>query len=207
MAGQQDKRFRDGEGITSRYFADLISNAFNGIITVDPHLHRYPSLDALYRVPANSLHAAELLSDWIKTHIGKPLLIGPDSESEQWVSEVARLAGAPSIILEKIRRSDRDVTVSVPHVERWASHTPVLVDDIISTARTMIATVGHLTNAGMRPPVCIGVHGVFADDAYDELVAAGVDRVVSCNTIPHPSNGIDVTDLLADGVRSICGFK
>lgn len=204
---RQDKRFRPGEGITSRYFADLIANAFSGIITIDPHLHRYPSLDALYRVPAVSLHAAGLLSDWIKTHVEEPLLIGPDSESEQWVSEVARLAGAPSIVLEKTRRGDRDVTVTVPHVERWASHSPVLVDDIVSTARTMIATVGHLTNAGMLPPVCIGVHGIFADGAYEDLLAAGVDRVVTCNTIAHPSNGIDVTDLLAGGIRSMCDLQ
>ena len=80
------------------------------------------------------------------------------------------------------------------------SHTPVLVDDIISTAHTMIETVQHLRVAGMAPPVCIGVHPVFAGTAYDDLVAAGAAEVISCNTIQHPSNRIDVAGMLATAI-------
>ena len=199
---RQDKRFQSGEGITSRYFARLIGATFDGLVTVDPHLHRYASLSEVYSIPATSLHAAPLVSAWIKEHIKTPVLIGPDSESEQWVSAVAKAAGAPGIVLEKRRRGDRDVAVSVPDVDRWSNCTPVLVDDIISTARTMIETVGHLARAGMRPPVCIGVHGVFADNANEDLQAVGVENIVTCNTISHPSNAINVTELLADGIRA-----
>ena len=52
----------------------------------------------------------------------------------------------------------------------------------------------------MAAPVCIGVHAVFADNAYEELLAAGARRVVICNTIPHVSNAIDLTELLVNGV-------
>ncbi|MCA1481376.1 phosphoribosyltransferase family protein, partial [Bradyrhizobium sp. NBAIM08] len=138
---------------------------FDGLVTVDPHLHRYDSLDAVYWTPSRVVHAAPLLAQWIQNNAYQPLLIGPDSESEQWVSEVARLAGAPYLVLEKVRRGDRDVSVSVPDVGRWLNHTPVLVDDIISTARTMIETVGHVRAAGLLPPICVGVHGIFADRA------------------------------------------
>jgi ribose-phosphate pyrophosphokinase len=85
-------------------------------------------------------------------------------------------------------------------VERWRAHTPVLVDDIISTARTMIETVRHLDRAGLAPPVCVGVHAVFADQAYEDLLRAGAGRVVTCNTIPHASNAIDLAASLADAV-------
>jgi ribose-phosphate pyrophosphokinase len=199
---RQDKRFQPGEGVTSRYFASLIGSVFDGLLTIDPHLHRYASLSDLYAIPAKSLHAAPLVSSWIRQHVESPILIGPDSESEQWVSAVAKDADAPYIVLEKNRRGDRDVDVSVPDVDQWSRRTPVLVDDIISTARTMIETVGRLKRAGMRPPVCIGVHGVFADNAYEDLQSASVERIVTCNTITHPSNAIDLTGLLADGVRA-----
>ena len=33
----------------------------------------------------------------------------------------------------------------------------------------MIETVTHLKNAGMKPPVCIGVHAVFSGNAFEEL--------------------------------------
>ena len=38
---RQDRRFHDGEGVTSRYVARLLSAEFDWIVTVDPHLHRY----------------------------------------------------------------------------------------------------------------------------------------------------------------------
>lgn len=200
---RQDARFRAGEGITSAYFARALSAAVDWLVTVDPHLHRRKSLAEIYSVPAVAMHAAPLLAEWIGGAVERPLLIGPDAESSQWVEAVARGAGAPSIVLEKLRRGDRAVDISVPDIERWRDHTPVLVDDIVSTGRTLIETVGHLKRAGLRPPVCVAVHGVFAGDAYEALRAAGAARVITANTIRHDSNAIDVAPLLAEGVRTL----
>lgn len=52
----------------------------------------------------------------------------------------------------------------------------MLVDDIISTARTMIETVGHLQKVGMKAPVCVGIHAVFAGNAYQDLLNTGVKK-------------------------------
>lgn len=197
---RQDKRFQAGEGITSTYFAKLISSFADFLITIDPHLHRRSTLSEIYTIPTKVLHAANLISDWIKNNIEQPLLVGPDSESAQWVSEVAHNANAPFIVLEKIRKGDEEVAVSVPDVEKYKNHTPVLVDDIISTAQTMIATIGHLKNAGMQTPVCIGVHGIFANNAYTNLLNTGA-TVITCNTIIHESNKINVDKLITDAIQ------
>lgn len=197
---RQDKVFNPGEGVTSEYFASLISGFADTLITIDPHLHRRHSMSEIYSIPCKVIHASSLMSAYISEHITNPLLIGPDAESEQWVSEVAKNANAPFIVLEKIRSGDRDVKVTVPQVEKYKNHTPVLVDDIISTARTMIETVGHLKNAGMKAPICIGVHAVFSGNAFEELKNSGVDKVVTCNTIPHSSNEIDITELIANNI-------
>lgn len=197
---RQDKLFNNGEGITSEYFASLISGFADTLITIDPHLHRRHSMSEIYSIPCKVIHASTLISAYISDHITNPLLIGPDAESEQWVSEVAKNANAPFIVLEKIRSGDRDVKVTVPQVEKFKNHIPVLVDDIISTARTMIETVRHLKNAGMKAPVCIGVHAVFAGNAFEELKKSGVDKIVTCNTIPHSSNEIDITELISKAI-------
>jgi len=199
---RQDRRFKPGEAVTSAHFASIISPAFDWLVTIDPHLHRRSSLSEIYTIPATALHAAPLIAGWIRQSVDRPLLIGPDAESEQWVAAVARNVGAPHVVLEKIRHGDRDVEVTVPDVDRWLENTPVLVDDIVSTARTMIETLDHLERAHMRPAVCVAVHGIFSGNAYQELLKAGVERVVTCNTIPHESNAIDVTDLLAKAVRN-----
>ena len=202
---RQDRRFHPGEGVTSKYFARLLSSSFDWLVTVDPHLHRHSSLAELYDIRTEVVHAAGAVAEWIRANVARPLIVGPDSESEQWVAAVAKAVGAPHIVLEKVRSGDRDVAVSVPQVDQWRQHTPVLIDDIVSTARTMIATVKHLTAANMRSPVCVAVHAIFADSAYEDLTAAGAGQIVSCNTIVHPSNAIDLTSSLASAVRSILG--
>lgn len=197
---RQDKRFRPGEGITSRYFAAALGQCFDWLVTVDPHLHRLKSLAEIYRFPAMAAHAAPLLSGWIRAHVADPLLIGPDQESEQWVASVAEGAGAPYTILSKKRLGDRNVLVSRPPVgER--NRTPVLIDDIVSTAQTMIETVKHLRQARYRRPVCLAVHPIFADDAYQRLKRAGTDSIVTCNTVAHSSNGIDVSAVLCQAAQ------
>ena len=194
---RQDKVFNEGEGVTSGYFGKLISGFAETLTTIDPHLHRISSLSEVYHIPNKVIHAANDISKWIKENIDDPILIGPDSESEQWVSEVAKNADAPFTVLQKTRHWDHEVEVSVPKVATYKNATPVLVDDIISTARTMIETVGHIKNAGMKPPICIGIHAVFSGNAYQDLLDSGAERIISCNTIPHPTNAIDLSDVIA----------
>jgi len=201
---RQDARFQPGEGVTSTYVGRLLSSAVDGIVTVDPHLHRHRSLADVLQVPGVCVHAAPEIAAWIARHLPDPLLIGPDGESAQWAAAAAELAGAPFTVLAKTRHGDREVEVSVPGLARWPGRTPVLVDDIISTGRTMLAAVAHLRGLGTAPPMCVAVHAVFAGQAYRDLVDAGA-RVVTCNTIPHPSNAIDLHDLVADGVRALLG--
>lgn len=198
---RQDKVFNEGEGVTSTFFGKLISGFADSMTTVDPHLHRINALGEVYNIPNKVIHAADAISEWIKENIKNSVLIGPDSESEQWVSEVAKNAGAPFTVLQKVRHGDRDVEISVPDVDKYKEATPVLVDDIISTARTMIETVQHLKNAGMKPPICIGIHPVFSGNAYQDLLDTGVEKIVTCNTIPHPSNAIDLSDIMAKEVK------
>lgn len=196
---RQDKRFRSGEAITSTYFAEILSSHFDWLVTVDPHLHRRSSLSEVYRIPALALHAAPLLSEWVKREVPNPVLIGPDSESAQWVEEVAQRADSPSMVLEKLRRGDWDVEISLPEIERWRDRTPVLIDDVISTGQTMIETVKQLNEVGMAPPVCLAVHGLFAGTAHQDLLGAGAGRIVTTNSILHGTNEIDLCDLLAEG--------
>jgi ribose-phosphate pyrophosphokinase len=200
---RQDKRFQPGEAITSRTYASLISSAVDGLITVDPHLHRYHSLDEIYRIPARVVASAPLIAEWVQDNVERPLLIGPDSESAQWVAEVASVIGAPYTVLQKLRHGDRDVTVSLPNAAQWSDKNPVLIDDIIASGHTLMQAAASLRRAGLTPPVCIGVHALFAQDAYSQLIASGVSRVVTCDTVPHVSNAIWVVDSIARALKEL----
>lgn len=200
---RQDRAFQAGEGITAVHFARLLSGVCDWLVTVDPHLHRIHRLDQVYKVPTRVVHASHRIAAWICANVPLPLLVGPDAESEQWVADVAALAGCPFTLLQKTRRGDRSVEVSVPLMAHWREHTPVLVDDIASTARTMIAAVARMHEAGLSDPWCIAVHPLFAGDAYAALRAAGVAGVVSSNTVAHHSNQIDMSEALADAAGAL----
>lgn len=200
---RQDRRFHAGEAVTSRTYAAVLSTAFDALVTADPHLHRYHALDEIYRIPTRVVHAAPLIARWVAAHVERPLLIGPDSESEQWVAEVATGAGAPWTVLQKVRRGDRDVEVSLPDVSAWRDRQPVLVDDIVSSARTLIQAVGSVRQVGLPAPLCIAVHALFAPGAYEELLASGSAGVLTCNTVEHVSNTISVVEPMARALEDL----
>ena len=197
---RQDIRFKAGEGISSRYIGEWLSSAFDWLVCVEPHLHRYDSLDEVYSIPATRVSAAEPMATWVQREVERPILVGPDSESEQWVSEVASKAGLPHVILEKQRRGDRDVAISIPDLNRWSAHTPVLVDDIISTGRTMAETARGLVEQGLSAPVCLAVHGLLGEGALEGLREAGVQDVATTNTVEGETTDIDVWPEIAEAV-------
>jgi len=172
------------------------------IRTVDPHLHRYGSLSEIYRIPTRVVHAAPLISQWIKAHVQNPLIIGPDSESEQWVSAVAIGADAPWTVLEKTRRGDRDVEISIRNLVDLDGRTPVLVDDIVSSGRTMIEAVRLIVGRAASAPICVAVHGLFADQS-DILITQAGAHVVTTNSVPHATNAIDIGPLLANAISEL----
>lgn len=193
---RQDKSFHEGEAISSADFARLLSHSFDSLVTVDPHLHRRRSLSEIFSVPTRVEHAAALLADWVAAHVETPLVIGPDSESQQWVAAAAERARAPYAVANKERLGDRRVTVTLPDLSQWADRRPVLIDDIVSSGRTMIEVARIFAARGMKKPYCLAVHALFGEQSYQELQTLA-EQVVSTDTIPHPSNAVSVVELLA----------
>jgi hypothetical protein len=101
--------------------------------------------------------AAPAIARWLQREVPLPILVGPDSESEQWMADVAGRIGAPWVVKTKERRGDREVHVRLPP---GADHTG--------------RRAGHAASRRHRA------------------------RFVSCDTVPHPSNGISIAQVLAD---------
>ena len=197
---RQDIRFQPGECISSLSFARLLSSTFDTLLTVDPHLHRHPTLASLYTIPTATLHAAPLLADWIAANVPAPLVVGPDEESEQWAGAIAARIGVPHVVLRKVRHGDRSVEIQVPDLAAHRDRTPVLVDDIASSGRTLAVATHQLVGQGLRQPECVVVHALLDEAAYAEL--SGVfSRVTSTDAVPHPSNRIALAPLLADALQ------
>jgi ribose-phosphate pyrophosphokinase len=200
---RQDIKFQPGECISSRHVAQWLSERFDSIITIDPHLHRYKQLDEIYSIKNSVIHATDIVADFIRETIDNPIVIGPDSESEQWASSVAEQANCDAIVLNKIRHGDRDVEVSAPDLKNYLNHQPILIDDIISTGKTMIKAAENIVKLGGKAPICIGVHGVFSDGAFAAMQQADIAEIITCNTIAHPSNKISIIPKLAKEILTM----
>jgi ribose-phosphate pyrophosphokinase len=194
---RQDARFRAGEAISANLYAALLSREFAWMVTVDPHLHRHAALEEIFRVPTRIVHAAPLLAEWIRGNCPNALVLGPDEESEQWVSAVAAAAGSPHATLTKRRLGDRQVEVVLPDLTRHRGRTPVLVDDIVSSGETMAAAARALRAAGFVAPLCLAVHALFATGSVQALQAVGVTQLATTDTVEHPSNRIALAEPLA----------
>jgi len=200
---RQDRRFQPGEALTSSIFARSLSSLFDWLVTVDPHLHRRSTLSEVYEIPTHKVQAAPLFASWITENVDHPLLIGPDEESEQWVGAIAQACGASHLVLKKERKGDRDVAISMPMIADLERITPVLIDDIISSGHTMMKTVEQLNSAGAQDSICMAVHGIFADGAYEKLQRTGARRIVTANTIAHASNAIDVSGVISREIEKL----
>ncbi len=197
---RQDAAFHPGEAVSQRIVGALLARWFDGVLTVDPHLHRVRELGQA--VPARrstALTSAGIMADFLADKLDNPLLLGPDEESEQWVARVAASRGFDFLVGSKERLSDREVKESLPEAG-YGGRNLVLLDDVASTGRTLEAVAGALSRYGPASVSVLVTHGLFVDDALTRLEKAGVTRVWSTDSIAHPTNAIPLADLLARGL-------
>lgn len=198
---RQDIAFQPGEAVSQRIIGRWLAELFDTVITVDPHLHRINHLsEVLPATRSISLSAGPLLAAFLHQRIGKALLVGPDSESRQWVAQIADLAGMEYMVAEKQRLSDKDVHIKLPS-RNLNGHAVVIIDDVASTARTLAVTAEQLRGAGATEIHCCITHAIFADDAETILRNAGISHIWSADSILHSSNTVELCGILAAAVK------
>lgn len=199
---RQDMAFSPGEAVSQRHIAALLGSLFDGLITVDPHLHRINSLDEV--MPGRrslALSAAPLLGAWVAQQLGPhALLLGPDEEAWQWVAAAGQAHGLEHAVCHKRRLGDHEVRVALPELA-LAGRAVVLMDDVASTGHTLVEAALAVLAAGAASVDVAVTHALLVGDALAQLQAAGVRHVWSSDAVPHPSAVVSLTGLWAAAVR------
>jgi ribose-phosphate pyrophosphokinase len=181
----------------------LLAELFDDVLTVDPHLHRISLLTQAIPIKnAISLTAADQIGVFLKTKFNHALLLGPDSESEQWVATIAGNIGFDYAIADKIRLGDKQVEISLPDSD-FGNQPVVIIDDIASTGSTLAKAAGLLQGAGCNEVYAVITHALFCGDAYNHILEAGVKTIWSTDSIDHPSSCIKLDSLLANAIKAI----
>ncbi|MCL6250284.1 ribose-phosphate diphosphokinase [Altererythrobacter sp. KTW20L] len=199
---RQDIAFRPGEAVSQRVIGALLADHFDGVLTVDPHLHRIASLgEVMPGIPAVAISACPLLAQSL-TGVANPVLVGPDSESRQWVSALADAAGLQFLIGEKQRHGDRAVSIRFDGIEQFAGRNFVLVDDLISSGETLAQAARHLHGAGAATVDAMATHCLAGPDDLARLRAAGIASVRATDTVAGPCADIAIAGLLAETITA-----
>ncbi len=200
---RQDTAFHPGEIVSQRTIGQLIAEHFDAVLTVDSHLHRIHSLEQA--VPARialNLSATQPIANFLQKLFKNPVLLGPDSESQQWVEAIANAmseGSADYCVASKQRVSDAVVEISLPTFNFSNRHV-VLIDDVASTGHTLEKTAQAVLSQAPASLSVLVTHALFVGDALQRLYNTGVDAIWSCDSITHSTNKVALDSVLKQGL-------
>ena len=201
---RQDTAFHPGEAVSQRVVGALIAGAVDRVVTVNPHLHRTAEIEAVFPgIAATAIDAAPAFADLLAAEggTGDCVVLGPDAESRPWAESLARRLGAEALIARKARAGDRDVAISLPEESALSGRRVLLLDDVASTGVTLAECARAARGAGASRVEALVIHALHDDATERVLAAAGIDRVISTDSVPHRSNRVALAPLLADAFR------
>lgn len=199
---RQDMAFRPGEAVSQKVIGRLLAAHVDGLVTVDPHLHRVASLaEVLPGIDAVAVSAAATLADMLRPGITPDtVLIGPDAESRPWVESVAGPLGLPVLVGEKNRLGDRQVELAIAGIQGVRGRPVVLVDDLISSGATLARCAELLHAAGAARVEAVATHCLAGPNDLAKLAAAGIARIRSTDTVSSPAAAAAIAPILADAL-------
>lgn len=193
---RQDKHFLKYDSLSSKHIIKLFKE-FDEIFLLDPHLHRIKSLKEIYW-KASSISANRQIAHFIaKKFKDDFLIVGPDEESAQWSSEIAKILGKKVVILKKVRKSPRHIKIEKQ--ELGAVNSIIIIDDIISTGNTFVESLKIAKEQGAKNLVCIGIHGILSEGADKKIKKYA--KLITTNTIPNKYSQIDISPAIVNALK------
>jgi ribose-phosphate pyrophosphokinase len=192
---RQDKKGRPREPISAKMMGDLfIAAGADRIAAVDLHTGQ---IQGFIDAPFDSLTAMPLFEDYLTRKLDGPItFVSPDSGGVKRATTFARHVDAEVAFVYKRRRSDVRNEIAAEWVvgEVEGRHC-VIVDDMIDTAGTVIASAELLVKRGALSVVVLATHGVLAGPAVERLSKAPFSEIIITNTLPVTKEAMTLPNL------------
>jgi len=181
---RQDKKGRPREPITARMMGDLFMVAgADRIASVDLHTGQ---VQGFIDAPFDSLTALPLFEDYLSRRLqGSITMVSPDSGGVKRATRFAHHLDAEVAFVYKRRRADvRNQVIAQWVVGDVEGRHCVIVDDIIDTAGTAVASAELVMERGALSVMVAATHGVLSNPAVERIANAPITELVITNTLP-----------------------
>ena len=206
---RQDREFLDGEVVSTALIGKLIETAgTKRLITVDIHS---PASLSYFTIDTQNISAVGLLAEYAasKIKLNAPIVVSPDLGGAKRAFEFARILGTDMVALTK--RRDKDTAQVVMEEKELNSNVVgrdlILLDDMISTGESIVEACRFLSRYSPNKIYAMCTHALLIGDAMTRIRAAGVEEIISTNSIPGINAKVDLAQLISAQLKIIINTK
>jgi len=178
---RQDRRGHKRVPITAKLVSDMLEVAgTTHLLTMDLHA---PQVQGFFNIGVDELQA---MPTFIRTlqeqNFNDYVVVTPDIGSVKFANVFARAAGTEYMIIDKARTSATEVSVHKLYGSVEGKNI-LLLDDICSTAATLVAAAIACMDAGAKKINAVITHGLFVDGALEKINDSPIEKLFVTNTI------------------------
>ncbi len=205
---RQDRKTRGREPISAKLVANLLVTAgAHRVLTMDLHAGQ---IQGFFDIPVDNLVAVPILASYLESKaLYRPVVVSPDLGGVARARNLADRLGASIAIIDK-RRPAPDEAEVMNVIGKVKGRSAIIVDDIVSTATTIVKGAEALLNMGASSVCACATHGLFAGRAPSVLAQSPFDELIVTDTVPLtvdlpgvPLTVLPVAPVLGQAIRRI----
>jgi ribose-phosphate pyrophosphokinase len=205
---RQDRKDKPRVPITAKLVANLITTSgANRVLTMDLHSGQ---IQGFFDIPVDHLYSINVTGNYLlKKELQNIVVVSPDIGGVRMARAYSKLLDCPLAIVDK-RREDASHTHVMNIIGSVAGKNVIIVDDLVSTAGSLVEAAKALKDAGALDIYAAIVHAVLAGPAIERINSSNIKELIVTNSIPlGPEKKspkivqLSVATLLSEAIRRI----
>lgn len=206
---RQDHVFREGEAVSLAVVINLLEKVgATKVIAFDFHSIKIPEF---FTIPVTHLSALPLFAKHLQQELPDFLrdasLVSPDMGGIRRIKIFSELLGNMTHAAIEKNRDLASGRVEAELLHGNVAKNVVILDDMISSGKTILAAANLLRKKGVEHIVVCATHAIFADEAQEILQKANVDRMIVSDTVYIPKDkrftGLEIVSVAEDIAKAL----
>ncbi len=153
-------------------------------VTFDLHADQ---IQGFFSIPGDVLYAYHVVIPHLEEMVRKmhrPVIVSPDLGFAKKARNYAARLDLPLSFIEKRRLSNAPTAKALTLIGEVRNHDCIVIDEEISTGRTIAAAVNLIKEQGARDIYVVFIHPILPPGSVDMLLDLPVKQFITTDTIP-----------------------